>query len=61
MRDAEKRYSGYPDSISELMERAGEAFGSRGDARVPGCTELRLRVRRRLERGRWASRSTHPS
>ena len=25
MRDAEERYPGYPDSIPELMERAGEA------------------------------------
>ena len=54
MRAAEERYPDYPDSIPELMERAGSGGRRRGDARVPGRAPLRLRLRRRLERRRRA-------
>ncbi len=56
MRAAEERYPGYPDTIPELMERAGAAVAREAMLAYPAATQLRVRVRRRLERRRRARR-----
>ena len=50
MRVAEEAYPGYPETVPELMERAGAGRRVRGHARVPVRAAVRRRLRRRVER-----------
>ena len=56
MRAAEERYPGYPDTMPELMERAGRAVASEAMRAFPDARALRGRLRRRRERRRRADR-----
>ena len=40
MRAAEERYPGYPDTVPELMERAGAAVARELNARFPGARRV---------------------
>ena len=55
MRAAEERYPGYPDSIPELMEQPGQRLLERR-CTPSVCTELRVRLRRRVEQATDALR-----
>ena len=60
MRSAEERYPGYPDTVPELMERAGAAVAREAMRCLPVRPSLRVRLWRGIERRRRPDRRARP-